>query len=811
MELVGTAGVGKSRLLDAAWSAAEGLTIYQGACTPYGAAVPYSVYRPLMRSGSGIPVDASAELTGNRLTDIVAEYAPDLAPMLPLLALPFGARVPSTPEADAIDREFRRLRVHEVVVDFLDATLSGPILLVVEDAHWIDDASGDLTNHLVRASQGRPWAGIITRRPEGSWTIPDTDGVVSLHLEPLDDEAIRQLAIDVSTRALADRDLDVVADRAQGNPLFAVELARALSDATSDDAELPDTIEQIIASRFDRLDPSARKLIRVASVLGNQFHEAIVGALLSAVDRTADVGSALDAAMESGAIAPRAGSRWGFNHALYRDTAYQGLPFRQRKQLHRLAAEVIEERAPDTTAVASLLSLHYSAARAHEEAWRYSRVAARIAQDQNATSEAASALLRAHQSGPYCRGVNRVDRVTVAEELGDLYYVLGNFDDAERSYRSARRSNREAIVDARLMRKMGSVRERQGRPQEAIRWLQRASERIPSRTRTHSWLVERAHILLAEAGIRAREGKNDLCVEFATRALADAERIGDESAAALALERIHVGLVFMMQPDTELTGPRALAAHRSMNDSSGTARILINLGVEAYFDGDWDLASRYYLEALEVAQAAGSVVLAANAAINSAEVLADQGDWQRAIGLIDDAIRNYEAVGYAPGIAAANLFAGVAAMRDGQIDDADDRFDRAGSSLVNLGMDELLEDLETRRMELDLLAGCLDAATCEQVLERFGDNHPLRSRVLRLNGLAAHQAGDSVVGLQCLTEALELEVSPGFDRALTLRALALVAPDHHDANDWAARSDEMFVHLGVRRPPPMPTQLVVSR
>ncbi len=107
----------------------------------------------------------------------------------------------------------------------------------------------------------------------------------------------------MSTRALADRDLDLVASRAQGNPLFAVELARAISDSTSDGDELPDTIEQIIASRFDRLEPSARRLIRVASVLGNQFHEVIVTALFSAVDRTADVGAALASAQESGAIA----------------------------------------------------------------------------------------------------------------------------------------------------------------------------------------------------------------------------------------------------------------------------------------------------------------------------------------------------------------------------------------------------------------------------------------------------------------------------------------------------------------------------
>ncbi len=441
VELVGTAGVGKSRLLDAAWSAAEGLTIYQGACTPYGAAVPYSVYRPLMRSGSGIPVDASAELTGNRLTDIVAEYAPDLAPMLPLLALPFGAKVPSTPEADAIDPEFRRSRIHEVVVDFLDATLSGPILLVVEDAHWIDDASGDLTNHLVVASSDRAWAGIITRRPEGAWEIPEADHVVNLHLEPLDDEAIRQLAIDVSSRPLADRDLDLVAGRAQGNPLFAVELAKALSEAGTDGAELPDTIEQIIASRFDRLDPSARRLIRVASVLGNLFHEGIVAALLGAVDDSADAEVAFAEATESGAIVRRAGSSWAFTHALYRDTAYEGLPFTQRKQLHRLAAD--DDRgasAVDPTAVAALLSLHYSAGRTTSRRGVLAQRRRSIAEAQNATSGSgrgtgARARRRAGIAAARCR---RGERAGSLERLGDLHYVLGHNDDAERLFQRRR-------------------------------------------------------------------------------------------------------------------------------------------------------------------------------------------------------------------------------------------------------------------------------------------------------------------------------------------------------------------------------------
>ena len=809
VELVGTAGVGKSRLLDAAWSAAEGLTIYQGACTPYGAAVPYSVYRPLLRSGSGIPVDASAELTGNRLTDIVAEYAPELLPMLPLIALPFGAKVASTPEADAIDPEFRRLRIHDVVVDFLDATLNGPILLVVEDAHWIDDASGDLTNHLVFASSDRPWAGIITRRPEGSWEIPEADHVVSLHLEPLDDEAIRQLAIEVSTRPLADRDLDLVAARAQGNPLFAVELAKALSDADTGGAELPDTIEQIIASRFDRLDPAARRLIRVASVLGNLFHEVIVSALFSAVDRTADVSAALAAAEAAGAITPRAGSRWGFSHALYRDTAYEGLPFRQRQQFHRLAAEIIEERAADGQAVASLLSLHYSAARVHERAWKYSLIAADAAEAQNATAEAAAAMERALSSGRYCRTVTRSQRARVAEQLGDHEYTLARFDGADARYRLARRIGDDAIADVGLMRKIGLVRERQGRPSAAISWFRRAGQTIPSDATTE-WASTRAELALAEAGLRSRRGENRECKRLALTAYELSIEAGDRAAQALALERAHLALVFERQTDSERFGPRALDAHRELEDQAGMARTLINLGIGAYFDGDWSRASSSYLEAAELAERSGGVVLAATGTMNGAEILSDQGHWQRAISLLGSAKRNYQAVGYAPGVAAATLFGGVAKMRDGQLSVAEAEFDEVRTALEQLQMTEWLHDLQSRELELHTLSGTASTADADALLDRFGPGHGFEVRVRRTRANIRSLEGDDPAGANELRDLLSLASCTGFERGLCILALSRLERAAM-SEQWSEVGD-IFRTLGVVNPPPqVPSDLEPER
>ena len=805
VELVGLAGVGKSRLLDAAWDASEGLTIYQGACTPYGAASPYSVFRPLLRSGFGIPVDASAELTGNRLTDIVSEYAPHLAPMLPMLALPFGAEVATTPQADAIDPEFRRLKVHEVVVDLLDATLGGPILLVVEDAHWIDDASGDLTNHLVRASADRSWAGVITRRPEGSWTISEVDHVVSLHLEPLTDDAIRQLAVDVSTRALADRDLDLVAERAQGNPLFAVELARALSESNGPMADLPDTIEQIIATRFDRLDPSARRLIRVASVLGNQFHEVIVGALLSAVDRQVDVTEALTAAAESGAIAPRPGQRWGFNHALYRDTAYEGLPFRQRQQLHRLAAEIIEERAADSAAVAPLLSLHYAAARAHDLAWKYSLMAADIAEAQNATAEAATALERAVTSGRYCV-IDKDVRATTWGRLGDLYYHVGKIDDAERCYRAARRATSEPLRKVELMRKTATLQERRGSSAAALRWLRRAAAAIPPDSENPTWLSARANVALAEAAIRARQGDDEACIALARSAVTDAEQAGDERTRALALERIHLGLVGLVAEDADDVGRQALDAHRRAGDHNAMARILINLGVEAYYASQWDEAAKCYLEAMEAADRAGSTVLSSGAALNTAEVLSDQGHWTPALELFDQAARNYEAVGYAVGTAAAHLFAAVAAMRLGDLERARTLIIRARGELTDLGK-ELADDLDSRELELAVLDATATAEDCDHLERRLGDEHPLWPRVRRCRGLVSLLSGRSVEAEAILRGVLERTVVQGFERALTLQALVLVR-GLVGSSELITEMEAIYVELGVaHRPPLVPADL----
>ena len=449
--------------------------------------------------------------------------------------------------------------MHDVVIEFLDATLTGPILLVVEDVHWIDDASGDLLNQLVLASVNRPWAGVITRRPEGNWTVATADHVTTIELTPLDATEIRQLALEVSSRDFTDLELELIEDRAQGNPLYVVELARALADAHSD-AELPASVEQLISSRFDRLDPTTRRLIRVAPVLGNVFDVVAVTSMLGVLDATVDAHAALSATAATGAIAQQSGGTWAFNHALYRDTAYEGLPFERRRALHRLAAEIIETRAVDVATVAPVLSIHYSAAGSHQRRVEVLPPSGRVRGSPERVDRGCRGVRARPRSRPvlarcrrWCAG--RRGREARRRVLRDRA-LRGCGPDLPQSPPLDGRPRRPRSSDVQARCRPGTTRPTH--PGHSL---------VPARTarpfRRMSGVGRGARFgpmsRLPRPG-SARQADDDGCIDSRRSALVDAERAGDPRTVALALERIHLGLVGIGEHDVDNTGQRALAA-----------------------------------------------------------------------------------------------------------------------------------------------------------------------------------------------------------------------------------------------------------
>lgn len=166
-ELVGEPGIGKSRLVAELKTFATGFQQLEARCEAYESTHAFFAVRSLLRPLAGCTLEQEPAEAGAQLQRFVESALPELAPWLPLLAIPFDAEVDATPESDAIDAEFRRDKLHDVVTQFMGRVLLTPTLAVVEDVHWIDDASAFLLKHIVASALPRPWLICVTRRPEG--------------------------------------------------------------------------------------------------------------------------------------------------------------------------------------------------------------------------------------------------------------------------------------------------------------------------------------------------------------------------------------------------------------------------------------------------------------------------------------------------------------------------------------------------------------------------------------------------------------------------------------------------------------------
>ena len=790
--LTGAAGVGKSRLLDAAWDQAEGLAIFQGACSPYGSSSPYSAFRPLLRSGSGIDVHADPRSAGEQLTALVREHAPRLAPLTPLLAVPFGAEVDDTPEASAIEPEYRRPRIHDAVVEFLDATLSGPVFLVVEDLHWVDDASGDLANHLVRAARERPWAGVFTRRPTGAWAPPDLDHVTELNLATLTAEQIRALAIEVAPRALSDSELGAVVDRSGGNPLFAIELAGAIGRASPSSATpLPDSIEGVIAARIDDLPPGARQALRVASVFGRTFSSRDLAAAAGEGDDAAGVLASLGDLVE-----PLGSGQYGFVHALYRDVAYEGLPYRRRRELHRRVGQHLEEHSRDPVQIAALLSLHFSIARDPEKAWSYSRTAGELAQRAYANDEAATCFRRALTAARYMRSISSDDTCAVWEMLGLALENEGRFDEAFEAYRRQRATASDLDARVRATRRQARSRQKQGQLTAATRLLT-AAERQLQGIRRDAWVHRRlAEIQLNMAGIRMDQGRLHESRDHGEKAEYHAMKSDDDALQVQAYGAIVGALTSWDEAEPYAAG---LEIARRIEAFEAGSILATNLGMSAFFAGRWQSAVEFYEQSRLAAAATGNVTLAAIAAMNAAEILVDQGRLDIAIDALDDACRVLDAAGYKSALLYAELILGTATIRRGGHEAGRRLLAGCASGFAAAAMQLYATEAELRLAELALHeddpTAAVDALT--ELVAASGEldrGQVIEARAQRLAAIARRRLSDDAAAEEALDRAEEICRAEGFRFELALTLLTRTTSGDGARHDEA---DRILRELGV--------------
>lgn len=356
--LSGEAGIGKSRLLSQFEQSLGGglgeqpVMRVRVQCTERHVNSPLHPLIVHMRWAAGIEPDDSAQTQLDKIEQMLPPA--DRAQSVPLMAKLLS--VPSDPAAPVLALPAARqkaLTLKLVIEQTLSLSNEQALLLLVEDAHWIDPTSAELAEQLVELLRDRRVLAVIAARPEYRPTWMDRDHVTTVVLAPLELPLIRQLVETVAgDAALPAQVVEQIAAKAEGVPLFAEELTKAVlesrspgeprswSDAASSVQDVPSTLHDGLMARLDRLGP-AKGLAQIGAAIGRKFSMQLLGAATQLLPQRLQEGLRRLVDAEMVAHDPEQ-DEYIWHHALLQDAAYASLLRPRRRALHQAIAQAIE-------------------------------------------------------------------------------------------------------------------------------------------------------------------------------------------------------------------------------------------------------------------------------------------------------------------------------------------------------------------------------------------------------------------------------------------------------------------------------------
>ena len=298
--------------------AGDDVTWLEGRCVSYGAGSPYGPFVELLHTWLGVE-ETDAELAVR--TKLRARAGALLGAMqdraLPYLGLLLSIRLEPDVERDllALSADELAERMQDAFVLWAEALAAArPLILAIDDLHWADRTTRDLAERLLALTDRSAVMLAVALRPdpgsEGwSFRLAAQTGfahrVDELPLPPLTPEASRALVDELMPAGLVGEPVkDEVVAKAEGNPLYLEELLRALLEFGGDRrrtwtitpqnaAELPPALEALLVARIDRLEPGARRLAQVASVVGREFPVSVAAAVAGSADADGDIAALL--------------------------------------------------------------------------------------------------------------------------------------------------------------------------------------------------------------------------------------------------------------------------------------------------------------------------------------------------------------------------------------------------------------------------------------------------------------------------------------------------------------------------------------
>jgi class 3 adenylate cyclase/tetratricopeptide (TPR) repeat protein len=740
--LSGEAGVGKSRLLDELrpFAAARRAVWLHGETVSYGRSITYWPFQQMVRAFVGIRDGEPEAQSLVRLRSAVERRfgpheAVEIIPYLAtLLAIDPGAAL--VDRVRYLDSEALRGQIFRSMRLFVERLArASPVVLIIDDVQWIDDASSRLVEHLLPLARQLPVLICLASRRETSpaaleATVAETEAAVGeallgrirvthpdlreIVLEPLNSSEAAALVRNLV--GLEEASLDrLVTSRAEGNPFFIEEVLLSLIDARAlvrdsqgngwevgslEHIEVPASLQNLILARLDRLAPDARRILDAACVLGRRFSAPVLRAVLYAHPAIDDCLQELVSAelLERTQDGPE--PDYAFRHAMIQEAAYSRLLMRTRAELHHQVAIAIEAVFPDRLSeLAAVLAHHYALAqdwpKAQEYLFRAGDQAGRLAADVEALGHYEDAM-RIYQRGTGGRWDN-VERAALLRRIGEAHFRSGAHDEAMDQFSRGLvelrcpypRSQRRTV--AALAREIVVQAGHRGLP-----------FRLPRPRPTDEYVQERARFYFTMTWVDYFAGRQ---FELLLGCLFQAnfcERRGYGEGMVLGYGGL--GIVCDLIPLRRLAGwyhHRAAELAESLGHPPSLALAALGLSYHYHMLGDWDAALEHYARARRLYDEIGDLRRAAAMIYSIAWIRRLQGGLQESRRLAEELVRLGEEGDDRQTAAWGYHALGRVQCVTGELASAEFNLGHA------IGLAEAAQDFQTRAPAMADLAECL--------------------------------------------------------------------------------------------------------
>ena len=404
VDIVSEAGLGKTRLIFEFLHGCEieSQRVLTGCCTADGRETPFLPFIQIIRRSLEIRDSQSQNEVIKTLNTALKQWGLDSEQNTSLM-LNLLSRNPDKNGLEALDGVLIGTRTRELLLSLIEnMAREKTLMLIVEDTHWLDQASEDILKALLENKQNLAMMIITTQRSydDSKWqNHPDS---LKINLAPLNDKDIKQVACSW----LAISELPSVlekhlVERVGGNPLFGEEMLNFLVEEgaieinndkaifTSDAKlnELPASMQSLITARLEQLQTDDLKLLQAASVIGKRFDPGLLSMIVKDLNSIAD---SLRRLIRHDIIRrDQTASDYEFRHTLVRETVYNGMVTNHQADLHLAVAQAIEKRNADNLSeVADKLAYHYAKTDHTAQAFKYTVLAGSKSMDIFSLSEA---------------------------------------------------------------------------------------------------------------------------------------------------------------------------------------------------------------------------------------------------------------------------------------------------------------------------------------------------------------------------------------------------------------------------------------